>query len=183
MTEVYRPGDQIEWTDGSRWHGPYPVIARPTGPAVTPERPGQVWFLSRTGPVVFDIRDVRRYVVRHEEPSPPAGYIPWGPEHPDWHPFWDKAQDAARRNNYCDEYDRMVRQIGGRERRPLREVVVFDLRVSVTLTGPRDFGVDVHQVREALLDALPPGRTVGPITINEIEVDEIDEIHRQGVED
>ena len=38
----------------------------------------------------------------------------WGPAHPEWDAFWDKAEAAAK--DYCTEYDKIVAAVGGRPR-------------------------------------------------------------------
>lgn len=61
----------------------------------------------------------------------PEGYIPWGPDHPDWHPFWDKAEAFAKNNRYCDEYTRIVAEVDGR---PLSTTERVTLEVTISLT-------------------------------------------------
>lgn len=67
----------------------------------------------------------------HDWSPAPEGYVPWGPGHPDWDHFWDRARAVAERRHWCDEYDAVVAAVGGPPRRPQRERVTYQLTAEI----------------------------------------------------
>lgn len=136
-----------------------------TGNALAVMRRREAQAIADRAQTVRDLIEARQEAARLREQA--QAVTPWGPDHPDWLPFWLQAARDAEAAGNCSEYDRHAAEMGAPSRQWFREQgtslepvpTTFDhclsVTVSVTLhvhvSGPED-GPDEDDVVQAIRD-------------------------------
>jgi hypothetical protein len=88
-------------------------------------------------------------------PQGNTAFIAWGPDHPEWDDWWQKAGEIADEHEMCPEYERLVGLLGGKGRAPKHadyEQVRVRVSLDVYITVGYEEDVEGHQVRQAIYD-------------------------------
>jgi hypothetical protein len=74
--------------------------------------------------------------------------VPWGPDHPEWLGWWERARSTAERFGYGSQYDILAERMGGPARQTYEYVTIaVDVRVPAGEGVPMDDAVDAIRQR------------------------------------